>query len=121
MPKRRSDKALGGEANLFAALGDETRLRLVARLCDDGPMSIARLTAAAGAGVSRQAITKHLRLMHNAGLVREKRRGRESVWQLEPRRLDEARSYLDEISRQWDEALLRLQSFVETPDSGEAT
>jgi DNA-binding transcriptional ArsR family regulator len=108
--------ALLGSAALFAALGDETRLRLVARLCDDGPMSISRLTNEAGADVSRQAITKHLRLMHDAGLVRETRRGRESVWQLEPRRLEEARIHLDEISRQWDEALLRLQSFVESPE-----
>lgn len=79
-------------------------------------MSISRLTSEAGVSVTRQAITKHLRLMHDAGLVRETRKGRESVWQLEPRRLIEARRYLDEISHQWDEALLRLQSFVEAPE-----
>jgi DNA-binding transcriptional ArsR family regulator len=100
-----------GSALLFAALGDETRLTLVARLCDYGPMSIARLTD--GSSVSRQGITKHLRVMEEAGLVRSRRHGRESVWQLEPRRLGEARHYLELISKQWDDALGRLRKFVE--------
>jgi DNA-binding transcriptional ArsR family regulator len=102
---------LGGSAVLFAALGDQTRLRLVARLCQAGPMSITRLTA--GSRVTRQAITKHLRVMEQAGLVRSTRRGRESVWQLEQRRLREARRYLAVISRHWDAALGRLRKFVE--------
>jgi DNA-binding transcriptional ArsR family regulator len=100
-----------GSAHLFAALGDETRLRLVARLCEEGPMSIIRLTA--GSNVTRQAITKHLRVMEGSGLVRSRRHGRESVWQLDRRRLEDARRYLDTISRQWDAALLRLRAFVE--------
>jgi DNA-binding transcriptional ArsR family regulator len=98
-------------APLFAALGDETRLRLVSRLCDDGPLSIVKLTA--GADITRQAITKHLHVLEHAGLVRERRRGRESVWQLEAQRLSEARRYLDRISAQWDQALGRLREFVE--------
>ncbi|MGP8244763.1 MAG: ArsR/SmtB family transcription factor [Bryobacteraceae bacterium] len=103
-------------ARLFAALGDETRLRLVARLCDGGPMSISRLTE--GSKVTRQAITKHLRVMEGSGLVRSARQGRESVWQLNPRRLEAARRYLDTISKQWDAALDRLREFVEdTPHS----
>src|SRR5271163_2036646 len=100
-----------GSASLFAALGDEIRLRLVSRLCDDGPMSITRLTA--GFPVTRQAITKHLHVMEDAGLVRGTRRGRESVWQLDQRRLGDARHYLALISKQWDEALGRLRRFVE--------
>src|SRR5579862_436067 len=84
-------------SRLFAALGDETRLRLVVRLSDAGPMSITRLTA--GSRVTRQAITKHLRMMEQAGLVRSARRGRERVWQLERRRLEQARRYLDQISQ----------------------
>jgi len=100
-----------GSAHLFAALGDETRLHLVVRLCEEGPMSITRLTE--GANVTRQAITKHLRVMEGSGLVRSRRHGRESVWQLEQRRLADARRYLDRISRQWDAALLRLRAFVE--------
>lgn len=100
-----------GSAGLFAALGDETRLRLVARLCEGGPMSITKLTE--GSKVTRQAITKHLRVMEGSGLVRSRRQGRESVWQLEQRRLQEARRYLETISRQWDEALGRLRNFVE--------
>ena len=100
-----------GSAPIFAALGDKTRLRLVSRLCDDGPMSITRLTA--GSKVTRQAITKHLRVMEKAGLVHGARHGRESVWQLDQRRLDAARHQLDLISKQWDEALGRLREFVE--------
>jgi DNA-binding transcriptional ArsR family regulator len=99
-------------AHLFAALGDETRLRLVSRLCSGGPMSITRLTE--NSNVTRQAITKHLRVMEESGLVRSMRHGRESVWQVEQRRLEDARRYLDTISKQWDDALLRLRKFVES-------
>jgi DNA-binding transcriptional ArsR family regulator len=105
LPKRRSS------APLFAALGDEIRLRLVSRLCDEGPLSITRLTA--GSKVTRQAITKHLRVMSAAGLVRSSRHGRESVWRLDQRRLEDARHYLDLISKQWDDALGRLRELVE--------
>src|SRR6202047_2641883 len=98
-------------APLFAALGDKTRLRLVSRLCDEGPMSITRLTA--GSNVTRPAITKHLRVLEGAGGVRSRRHGRESVWQLNQRRLEDARRYLDLIAKQWDAALGRLREFVE--------
>jgi DNA-binding transcriptional ArsR family regulator len=98
-------------AAVFAALGDETRLRIVARLCRDGPMSITRL--AAGFAITRQAITKHLRVMKSAGLVRGSRQGRESVWQLEQKRLADARQHLQAISMQWDATLGRLKDFVE--------
>jgi DNA-binding transcriptional ArsR family regulator len=114
LPARRSSPARAGpagSASLFAALGDETRLRLVSRLCDQGPTSIAGLTA--GASITRQAITKHLRVMEEAGLVRSARHGRESVWQLDQRRLEQARRYLDLVSRRWDEALDRLRQLVE--------
>src|SRR5947209_4264353 len=106
-PKRCDPKT----AVVFAALGDRTRLRLVFRLTSGGPLSITRLTA--GSRVSRQAITKHLRVMEQAGLARSRRRGRERVWQLSPQRLEDARRYLDQISRQWDAALGRLRAFVE--------
>ena len=98
-------------AHLFAALGDGTRLRLVSRLCDGGPMSISRFTA--GSRVTRQAITKHLRVMEDAGLVHSTRRGRERIWRLDRRRLREARRHLDLISKQWDDALGRLKAAVE--------
>lgn len=116
MRRRSSGRkiTLLASAALFAALGDETRLRLVARLSDDGPMSIARLTE--GTDVTRQAITKHLRTMQDAGLVHESRRGRESVWALDPARLAEARVWLDRISDQWDGALGRLKKLVEDDD-----
>jgi DNA-binding transcriptional ArsR family regulator len=100
-----------GAAPVFFALGDETRLHIVARLCERGPQSIARLTD--GSSVSRQAITKHLQALSNAGLVRSRRTGRERLWELQTGRLAEARRYLDRISHQWDRALDRPQSFVE--------
>ena len=99
-------------APLFAALGDETRLRLLVRLTNSGPDSIARLSAKSP--VSRQAITKHLKVLAGAGLVRNTRRGREQIWELDPARLDAAHTYLHQISRQWDDALDRLKRFVET-------
>ena len=96
---------------MFAALGDETRLAIVARLCSGGPRSIAGLTE--GTSVTRQAITKHLHVLAGAGLVRGVRRGRERIWELEARRLEEARQYLAEISQHWDGALERLRKLVE--------
>lgn len=110
----RRSKAMAepkGSARLFAALGDETRLRLISRLCDDGPMSITKLTA--GSKITRQAITKHLRLMETARLVHSTRYGRESVWKLDQRSVEDARRYLDLISKQWDNALDRLREFFE--------
>jgi DNA-binding transcriptional ArsR family regulator len=114
LPKHRNSRlgsGLGAQAPLFAALGDKTRLRIVGHLCDGGPMSIARLTR--GSRVTRQAISKHLRVLEGAGLVRSRRRGRERIWQLDHRRLQEARRYLTQISQQWNDALGRLRTFVE--------
>ena len=98
-------------AHLFAALGDETRLRLVSRMCGAGPMSITRLTE--GSKVTRQAVTKHLSVMERAGLVCSARQGRERIWQLDQKRLEDARRYLDFVSKQWDTTLERLRQFVE--------
>lgn len=105
---------LAEAAPVFAALGDATRLRIVGRLCSGGPLSIVRLTD--GAKVSRQAVTKHLRALERAGLVRSGRAGRERIWELQPVRLAAVRDYLDAISAQWDQALRRLQALVEEPD-----
>ncbi len=98
-------------APLFAALGDETRFGLLIRLSTSGPESIASLRGKSP--VSRQAITKHLVVLSEAGLVRSSRRGRERIWELEPKRLADAHHYLDRISKQWDDVLERLRSFVE--------
>jgi DNA-binding transcriptional ArsR family regulator len=98
-------------APVFAALGDETRLQIVARLCAEGPLSITRLSE--GAGVTRQAVTKHLNALSTAGLARNVKSGREQIWELETRRLEMARRCLDHISDQWDVALDRLKAFVE--------
>jgi len=98
-------------ARIFAALGDETRLRLVLRLSSTGPESIATLCAKAS--VSRQAITKHLGVLEKAGLAEGRRRGREHIWQLQPQRLAAVHECLNRISEQWDDALGRLKDFVE--------
>jgi DNA-binding transcriptional ArsR family regulator len=108
---RTTRRELEKSALIFAALGDENRLRLVSRLSADGPMSIARLTT--GGSVTRQAVTKHLQVLAKAGLACHSRLGRESLWELEPQPLDAARQWLDGISAQWDEALDRLRKFVE--------
>ena len=106
----RSPRA-GIEAPIFGALGDPTRLKLVSRLAERGPQSIRRLTE--GSGLTRQAITKHLLVLDQAGLVRGARRGRERMWTLESRPLDIARRYLDLVSSRWDDALGRLRTLVE--------
>jgi len=96
---------------VFAALGDATRLSLLGRLSVEGPASITRLTE--GTGVTRQAITRHLYALGDAGLVRNARRGRERVWELNLKRLQEAKRCLDQIAAQWDAAADRLKAFVE--------
>ena len=113
MPVNRSKRnTLGREAaSLFAALGDEKRLWLVAKLSSSGPLSIASLTE--GSHVTRQGITKHLRVMEEAGVVTSMRVGREALWQVHPRRLHEGQRYLEQISAKWDAALARLKNFVE--------
>jgi DNA-binding transcriptional ArsR family regulator len=104
--------ALPGSAPIFAALGDATRLRLVARLCAGGPQSITALTA--GSEVTRQAVTKHLLVLADAGLVRGARQGRESRWALEPAKLEVARRYLDLISEQWTARLEALERHLDS-------
>jgi DNA-binding transcriptional ArsR family regulator len=102
---------LSGRASVFAALGDQTRLSLIARLSDGPPQSISRL--AVGSALTRQAITKHLHVLERAGVVQGVRIGREARFELRPEPFREARSYLDRVSAKWDEALERLKSFVE--------
>ena len=103
--------ALRTRASVFAALGDETRLAVLAKLCNGLPQSISCLTA--GTKLSRQAVTKHLHVLANAGVVRNLRIGRESLFELEPQPIEQVRDYLDQVSRQWDDALARLKSHVE--------
>jgi len=102
---------LQSSAPIFAALGDETRLGIVVKLCTGERCSIAALTV--GSALTRQAVTKHLRILEEAGIVRGVRSGRENLFELEPARLAEARRSLDEVSRQWDAALARLKAYVE--------
>ena len=112
MSRRNATRARWAHAApIFAALGDETRLALVSRL-GEGPLSITRLTE--GSNVTRQAITKHLEVLSEVGLVRDERNGRQRLWVVESAQLEAARRCLDEISAEWDAALLRLKDFVET-------
>ena len=103
--------AAQGCAAVFAALGDEMRLSLVARLSEGSPQSISRL--AEGSKLTRQAISKHLAVLQNAGLVSSIRVGRESRYKFEIGPVDGAKSYLDHVSSQWDQALASLRTFVE--------
>jgi DNA-binding transcriptional ArsR family regulator len=100
-----------GRAVVFAALGDETRLLLVAKLCSGRPRSISELTA--GSKLTRQAITKHLRVLQRAGIVRGVRSGRERRFEFDPEPMEEIKHYLEIVSEQWDHALARLKSLVE--------
>jgi DNA-binding transcriptional ArsR family regulator len=112
-PRSRSSAALKRQASapLFAALGDKTRLALVAKLCGGEPRSIAQLTG--GSKLTRQAITKHLRVLERAELVHSVRAGRESLFEFDPAPLEEIKKYIDLVSEQWDQTLSRLKSFVE--------
>ena len=100
------------KAAVFAALGDETRLSLLARLCDGQRYSIAELTE--GTKLTRQAVTKHLRVLERVRIVHGTREGRESLFQFDPQPVIEMKEYLEQVSKQWDSALGRLKSFVET-------
>lgn len=102
-------------APLFAALGDPVRLTMVARLSSRGPLSTIQLLE--GASISRQAVTKHLRLLEGAGIVSSERAGRDRLWRLRPRQLEEAQKFLERLSTRWDQRLERLRAFVETPRS----
>lgn len=106
-----SARTLRAHAPVFAALGDETRLSLVAKLASGQSLSLSAL--ADGTRVTRQAVTKHLRVLEGAGLVKGERRGRESLYQLTQAPLDDARAALEAVSAQWDAALGRLKAFVE--------
>jgi DNA-binding transcriptional ArsR family regulator len=104
--------ALKTRASVFAALGDETRLSVLTRLANGRAQSISRLTA--GTNLTRQAVTKHLRVLEDAGVIRCLRVGRESRFALAPKPIDDIRDYLERVSRQWDDALARLKALVES-------
>lgn len=114
-PKSRSNRTarrrVPAAASVFAALGDPTRLSLVGKLCRGRPSSISQL--AKGSRLTRQAITKHLRVLERAGIVRSLRSGRENLFEFDPKPIESIKDYLDLVSAQWDQALGRLKSFVE--------
>ncbi len=93
---------------------DPTRLKLVALLCAGGAFSIAQLTA--NTDITRQAVTKHLQVLADAGVVRDMKAGRERLWQLDPAQIEAAKRTLETIGRQWEIALGKLKAFAETTD-----
>jgi DNA-binding transcriptional ArsR family regulator len=98
-------------APIFAALGDETRLSLVTKLCGGQPRSISQLTESSK--LTRQAITKHLQVLESVELVHSVRAGRERLFEFDPHPIDQVKKYLDFVSQQWDQALSRLKAYVE--------
>ena len=111
MSRGEPSPAVLDPAPVFAALGDPTRLARLAKLSDGESRSISTLSA--DAAITRQAVTKHLRVLEQAGLVRGERVGRESRFAFRPERVTEAKAYLEAVSAQWDETLERLRAFVE--------
>ncbi len=114
MSKRNARQQQRLHAQVFAALGDPSRLMLIGKLSDGQPRSIIWLSS--DFPLSRQAITKHLRVLEDAGIVRSDRVGRESLFSYMPEPINDARSYLDRVGEQWNDALARLQAFVENAD-----
>lgn len=114
---RKSRKKLARRAPIFAALGDPTRLALLARLSRGQPRSISQLTSesqlTSDSTITRQAVTKHLRVLEAVGIVRCSRSGRESLFHFDPQPLADMQKYLDRLASRWDDALARLQSFAE--------
>jgi DNA-binding transcriptional ArsR family regulator len=106
---------LPNPATVFAALGDPVRLAIIARLCADGPLQTIQLKQSTS--LTRQAVTKHLWVLEDVGLVRSDRFGRNRSWRIDARQLEIVRAYLDQISARWDARLERLQSFIEDDDN----
>ncbi len=111
MSRKTDKRRLRQAAPVFAALGDDVRLTLVSRLSQQAPLSITHL--ADGLPITRQAVTKHLHVLEHAGIVRCQKSGREQHWELDEAPLDDARQFLDGISRQWANTLGRLKAFAE--------
>lgn len=100
-----------GDASVFAALGDQTRMNIVAKLSNSPALSISQLSSSTP--LTRQAITKHLKVLETAGLISSHRVGRETRFELEPERLRQAQTYLVDLTAQWDEKLDDLRAHVE--------
>ena len=98
------------QAPLFAALGDETRLSLVARLCRRGHQSISQLTR--GTELTRQAVTKHLHVLERVGLVKSAHNGRQTFYELDAAPIETMTEYLELVAAQWDKKLANLKGFL---------
>lgn len=112
MPEANQSIRVGSAANGFAALGDPTRLALLTMLSDGDARSITELSS--GFDLSRQAITKHLRILEAEQLITGQRAGRETRFALQVKRLDDLGDFLQTVSQQWDQTLNRLREHLET-------
>jgi DNA-binding transcriptional ArsR family regulator len=99
-------------APVFAALGDPCRLSIIERLCENGPLATAMLNDGEK-NVSRQGLTKHLRVLEGVGLIDSFRVGRDRHWQMRSEQLAAVSAYLDEVKMEWEARLKRLKSLVE--------
>lgn len=99
-------------AAIFAALGDDTRLVIISRLQDGADRSISKLSD--GLSLTRQGVSRHLQVLEKARLVRRRRVGRETRYQLEIEALSQARDYLKRASSQWDQTTDRLTEYLES-------
>jgi DNA-binding transcriptional ArsR family regulator len=95
---------------VFAALADATRRDLLRRLSADGPCTATQL--AAGLPCTRQAVSKHLAVLSDAGLVAGARQGRETRYRVTPAPLTEAMSWMATVGADWDRRLVALRDLL---------
>ena len=96
---------------IFFALGDATRLEIVEILASNGGMCIADI--ADEFDLSRQAITRHLEVLCDAGLLHDRRHGRERYFDLQSDAFESMRSWLSHYDRFWSDKLGDLKSMIE--------
>jgi DNA-binding transcriptional ArsR family regulator len=102
--------ASGQGDQVFAALADPTRRHLIETLASREAASATAL--AAELPISRQAVSKHLAALGSAGLVRSRRSGRETLYELRPKPLEQAADWIAEVGAEWDDRLTRLQRLL---------
>ncbi|GGL38001.1 helix-turn-helix transcriptional regulator [Phycicoccus endophyticus] len=102
------------DAVLFAALGDQTRLGLLAALGTGGAATATRL--ADPLPVTRQAVSRHLRVLEDAGLVVTSKAGRDVLYEVDVDVLRERADWLASVSRAWDRRLEDLRQRAERRD-----
>ena len=101
----------------FAALTDPTRRAMLQRLCDH-PLTVGELSSPLA--ISKPAVSKHLRTLERAGLIRREVRGRTHIIALVGKPLGEAADWLEHYRQFWDQRLDALQEFLESDDTADS-